>query len=450
MEKVTETKIESPQNQPEEVQTWEGEGGAVEAQEQKEIQETKAEQREEKDKQELGWKQKYPEKMSGKAAFRMMGEAGGEFTDEISQLLDKKFRKGMLNSEEQNRLNKARTKWFKERFGIEFEKRKQLKELREMEKTKLRSERKKEQRAKKFGPIKEERMHELHQALQNLDKGEIVEQFEDETRRIIYYDEGVDGYFIENENGDKRKYLGVGDILADYAWGIKYVPDGEMTEPAYRTAAKRILVNETRRDIERIYDEELSMRGVTKPMSLYHLEKRLTSKEGRHFHETGIAAEKMARELLTRISVNEGLNFVVMRANAVEDSIYKYDFKLRTIEKDRGVVIENPPLKHGSIRLGIQFTISKLGGNKKNRQIRLAKSLLLEHEPVDDIILVKIATKEFAGCFQKWLEMGKPSGGPEQFLSRNLKIEILKAVTKNLTEISDKEIERIFPKTGEF
>ena len=158
----------------------------------------------------------------------------------------------------------------------------------------------------------------------------------------------------------------------------------------------------------------------------------------------GMIAERMAREYLTRLSLNTGLNFTVMRANAVEDSIYKYDFKLRAFEKDRGVGIESQPLKPGVKRVGIQFTIGKTN-NRKLRQIREAKMVLPEHKPVDDIILVKITTNEFGDAFTKWLEANKPSGGPEQFLSRDLKIRLLKKVTKGLVDISDEDIERIFP-----
>ena len=46
---------------------------------------------------------------------------------------------------------------------------------------------------------------------------------------------------------------------------------------------------------------------------------------------------------------------------------------------------------------------------------------------------------------KKWIELSQSSGGPEQFLSRYLKIELLKAVTSRLVEIKDEDIEKIFP-----
>jgi len=98
-------------------------------------------------------------------------------------------------------------------------------------------------------------MEQLHGALRNLDKGEPVEEFRDETRRVVYFDEESRQYFAEEDGS--RKILGIGDIVSDYAWGIKYVPDGDMVEPAYRIITKKILVNETRRDLEETHNLEL-------------------------------------------------------------------------------------------------------------------------------------------------------------------------------------------------
>src|SRR3989344_5114651 len=115
----------------------------------------------------------------------------------------------------------------------------------------------KERKEKEFKTEKTNRMKQLHQALENLDKGEPVDDFRDETRKVVHYDEESKRHFTEEDG--KNKYLGMGDILSDYAWGIKYVPNGDMIEPAYRTLSKRILTNETRREIEDVYNTELRM-----------------------------------------------------------------------------------------------------------------------------------------------------------------------------------------------
>lgn len=65
---------------------------------------------------------------------------------------------------------------------------------------------------------------------------------------------------------------------------------------------------------------------------------------------------------------------------------------------------------------------------------------------VDEIITLNVPGKEFREVTKKWLREDEPSGGPEQFLSRDLQVEILKAVTKGLVEIKNEDIEKIFPK----
>ena len=65
---------------------------------------------------------------------------------------------------------------------------------------------------------------------------------------------------------------------------------------------------------------------------------------------------------------------------------------------------------------------------------------------MDEILILTLRTNEIDEAFKIWLEKNRPSGGPEQFLSRDLKVELLKAVTKELVEISDDDIEKIFPR----
>ena len=110
-------------------------------------------------------------------------------------------------------------------------------------------------------------------------------------------------------------------------------------------------------------------------------------------------------------------------------------------------------MKSSFKKVGIQFTLRPKGGRKeiklKEGAARLredTKKLGLRKPLVDEIILVRVPTDEFRKSYERWLKAGQPSGGPEQFLSRDLKIKLLKEVTKGLIEISDEEIEKIFPK----
>ena len=99
----------------------------------------------------------------------------------------------------------------------------------------------------------------------------------------------------------------------------------------------------------------------------------------------------------------------------------------------RGVGIgEDEEINRRIKKIGIQFTINALSKGKKERVILKAKKRYAGELPVDDIILVKIPTYKFSDAYTRWLKKGKPSGGPEQFLSEELKRELLEAVTQGL------------------
>lgn len=295
---------------------------------------------------------------------------------------------------------------------------------------------------------KKARMEALHLVIKHLDEGEPVKEFEDETRRVVYFDEEGQQYFLE-ERG-QRKNIGIGDIVSDYAWGIKYVPDGEMREPAYRTLAKRVLANEARRDIENLYDQELAKiwpsshhgRLLHVSPTQPHLEKHW--KRGKELVIwSGFIAEKAVRELLNRIGLNEKLNFVVSRASALEDSIYRYDFKIRVLQRNRGVRVKSENTS-GTTKFGIQFgAVKPRYARKKTKVIKEIKEKFVKELPVEDILIVTVDTDEFISVFNRWLELSKPSGGPEQFLSPELKKAILKAVTEKLVDIPQEVFDKI-------
>lgn len=368
---------------------------------------------------------------SDKTWLELVYDAKNEFPEEVQVLLDRQIQHKPLSPEERSMFDLAVNKWWKESFGITFANRK--KPSKDIPNTK--------QREKKvwFKAQKYHKMEQLHQALKNLDEGEPVDEFRDETRRVLSFGEDTNQYFVV-ENGQK-KYLGIGDIVSDYAWGIKYVPDGEMTEPEYRTLAKRILVNEVRRDLEKIHNEELINMGladttyIITPHKLEELEQKIAQEIDPPV--IGGLAEIEIREFLNRLSLNTDLNFIVFRADAQEDSRDKYDFKIRVKRRMRGIDIETKNIKSVGFQLKTRYTQTTTSTIKyKAGRRRL----------VEEVVKLSVPSKELGGAVNKWFEADKPSGGPEQFLSRDLKIELLKAVTKGLIEINDEEIEKILPK----
>lgn len=289
---------------------------------------------------------------------------------------------------------------------------------------------------------KEGEMERLRLVLKNLDAGEPIEEFRDKTRRVIYFDEERKQYFTE-ENGQK-KYLGIGDILSDYAWDIKYAPTEEMTQPAYRALTKRILTNEARRNIEHIYDRELAAReggGLSIRPDLNKIVRNLEKNP-----RTGFVAEVMVKEILARVAANFRLKFSVTNANIFEDNIYKYDFKIRTQRKSRGVDVEGEGVSNTKTkieRVGFQLKV-KHKTREVSRQVlgprHYNKGVA---EIVDEVLILTIRTNEIDEAFKKWLKKDRPSGGPEQFLSSELKKAILKAVTEKLVDIPQEVFDKI-------
>lgn len=278
-------------------------------------------------------------------------------------------------------------------------------------------------------------MEQLHNALINLDAGESVEKFIDETRRVVYFDEKEKQYFVEE--GGTRKAIGTGDIASDYAWGIKYLPDSGVLNPtAYRTLAKRILANETRRDLEKIHNYELSKyEGFT---FIKFRERFINAKEGEKaslLSETGLIAEIVVRELLSRIGQNNNLNFVVSRATIKEDQDFKYDFKIRVRHRIRGVDIDS--------KLSNKYLGFDLKTQFDRKSVYLGQTKKGVRKQVDEIFILKVPGKDIANAFHQWFRAGEPSGGPEQFLSPELKKAILKAVTEKLVDIPQEIFDKI-------
>ena len=292
-------------------------------------------------------------------------------------------------------------------------------------------------------------MEKLDEAIRNLDKEEPVEKFRDEARRVVYFDEENQQYFVE-ESGI-RKNIGIGDIVSDYAWGIKYVPNEEIAKPAYRTLAKKILVNETRRDLEELHNSELIVQkphrlGVTSffRISWPRIKEAAKSGDVKELEEKlvqagGFIAEVSIRDFLSRISLNLGLNLIISRATVEEDADYKYDFKARVKQRTRGIDVQSQNISS----VGFQLKSKTKRGKSNVAYGQPLKIKVGARGEVDEIIILKVPGKEFITTTKKWLDANEPSGGPEQFLSPELKKAILKAVAEKLTNIPQSVFDKI-------
>lgn len=307
----------------------------------------------------------------------------------------------------------------------------------------------------KFNIAKRQEMNTLKKRLGAIDRKEDYSTSEQGGRRAVFYDESSKELFIESEG--KRQYIKIGDIVSDYDWGIFYKPDASVPEKLWRRVRKLSDLTEARRKIEDIFNHEISqIERIPLPTTSYseeHIE-RLWGDLRNYYLVMGSVAEKMARNWLTRIQYNSpDIGLRVEPSNALEDAELKYDFKITIPEKRRGVALEGEELTRKDFvnnkrKIGIQFTAGKGFGKKKQiaeakTKIQASKYQEIIKKPVDDIILVKLQFGTYLDYFKKWLKTGKPSGGPEQYITREEKITLFKAVTKNFLEIPEEEIEKI-------
>jgi len=280
-------------------------------------------------------------------------------------------------------------------------------------------------------------MQKLKLEIKELDKpAEEREEGENRGEYLVKYD-AESGEFYVKHNKQKVK-LTLGDIIADYAWGIKYVPDKNMPEKLYYRLKKRIETNEARRDIEKIHNQEL-----IKTEHLPDYAKKFRQ-EG---HQAGKLAEKMVCELMTRLQFLPGMEFQIQRATVEEDIVKKYDFKILIRQHKRGVRMEGGEAEEiTSKKLAIQFTIShnKNKLREKRRQLREIREEIAENSDVDDIVLVRVDLNQAQEIFDRWMAMGRPPGGPEKLIDSGHKKEIFQGITQGMAEMPDEELEKIF------
>ncbi len=289
---------------------------------------------------------------------------------------------------------------------------------------------------KKLGKLqysKDSIMGELRARLQNIDKGVDYPESEELKRATLLFD-NTNGKLYFNDKEEKR-YLSEDDIVADFDWGIKYRADASMPKKIWRRVRKLSDINEAKVLLQAVYNRELVVRGYDSGSAVQSTDEHKEEIEFADIKKAGLLAEKMVVSLLKRRqSVYSSGLFRVEPSNSVEDSEFKYDFSIQFIptestdtEKQRAV--------------GFQLTITPSGGHK-NSAVKKANEILLTSpeigkttRPIERVVLMRAKHIEWTSCYKQWLGAGKPSGGPEQYLSDSDKENIINAVMKEFLNV---------------
>jgi len=304
---------------------------------------------------------------------------------------------------------------------------------------------------------KREVMAQLRSRLADIDSLKDYPEEEQKDRRVVHYNAEAKDLFVFD--GQEQRKITFGDIVADLDWGIKYRPAPVVPEVLWRKIRKLCDIAEARQSIEWAYNRELSRMGYgggswNFPFSRIEEEVRGKDQKTINGGYGGFIAEKMAKNFLWRMQYSHlKVGFRVENSSVVEDASLKYDFKVRFLPQVRGVAVEPEGMTRNEYirqkkNIGIQFTTRRHGLSKDRKVVEgMRRSLLEEYrklvkKPVDDIILIEIELKA-GSCFTRWVVEGKPSGGPEQYLTREQKIEIFQKVTEGKLNLSDEEIEKL-------
>ena len=241
---------------------------------------------------------------------------------------------------------------------------------------------------------------------------------------LVYGHEGK--YFRSPEHGTDAE-LTAGEILTDGEWGLKYQLDPETMPRAVR---KEFLVREAKRQLmeladQQIIKQETNRRDVDFGKREAYIRSAADKRDKKFI--SGWVAEKMVKNLLTKLAVDEGLDIEVLDTDIYQDIDQKIDFVIRRKSHNRGVEVETLPTAN---RLGIQFTTDPRPETKerKLRQIRNSKFQLDKTDHIDDIVLVSIQFGYVQKLWNQWKEKELPDG-PDKLLDPDIKKQIVDQLT---------------------
>ncbi len=289
---------------------------------------------------------------------------------------------------------------------------------------------------------KQEIMDRLRADLEELRKNPEKSVEISESGRKVAGDENG-GLAIEASNG--KKTLSFGDIIADREWGVEYNLDKSVPS----ILRKRYILECAKKHIGDLFNDQIVQMDPLAESIVNNkkiLDNRIIARgEVKYGSDNGLLAERMAYSFFLRRSYGADKLFRALPTDVYGDVHDKIDFILKRIAPThiRGIKTETVS---GTGSTGIQFTINK-NKNSKNIKPFARGAAASEESPVNDVVILKIRGEWPKDIFNKWLEAGRPSGGPEQFLEEDKKARLLRGALQKM--LTPEEIEKYLEQQGQ-
>jgi len=264
---------------------------------------------------------------------------------------------------------------------------------------------------------KQKIMARLKEQLAEIDNPFEKENIAEGANHVTY----KDGQFLSG-----RQEITLGELLTDGEWGLDYHLDPASVP---RVVRKKYLIEQAKQEIMDLLDRQI-VTNESQSKSIDELKKegyvRMIASENQE--QSGKYAEKMVKNLLKKISIDQNLDIEVIDADAYQDMELKIDFIIKRKMAARGVNVET----NDEDRIGIQFTSTDSPEvvQKKERQIRQAKKRLGREEKIQDIALVSIPLRQIQAMVQEWKRNHLP-GGPDKLWNAGTRAEIFSKVMQN-------------------
>lgn len=286
-------------------------------------------------------------------------------------------------------------------------------------------------------------MARLKTWLSCIDNPECVLEKEDGSRDVSYDSET--NKFIYNLDG-KRAEATFGEIMTDIDWGIIYFPNKSSVP---RNLLKQYFVERTKNDLRQLLDKQIIISEVEGNVAIpqrkeAYIGYRQAVESGVVEKQAGFISETIVKNILKKTSYDGGADFKIVEGDIFEDIEHKVDFIIQHISRNRGVEVTPEDRKD----IGIQFTINMGSLGKKAYQVKGARKHITPEWHIDDLVLVAFPLRITMELLQKWKDAGRPAGGPDKFLNKQLAEKLFRTLIKDV--VSSDRVDEYWDRVGDY